>query len=107
MGACTLEFRVASVAEVDAQDRPVTDATVTTRLVRTGAVVVPTSFIDLLPGSYVILDDGAVSLIQGREAFRVTVTRPGGASVEAVFLFEAPGGCHIEKVAGPDTLLVR
>jgi len=32
--------------------------------------------------------------------------RGAGAPVEAQYTFRAPNGCHIEKVSGPDTLVV-
>jgi hypothetical protein len=105
--ACTEEFRTATVFVEDERDLPVTDATVQTFLVRTGELVPVTSIVDLMPGSYLILDDGATSLIpSGSEQFRVTVSRGGGALVEALYVFEAPQGCHIVKVSGPDTLVV-
>jgi hypothetical protein len=105
--ACTEEFRTATVFVEDPGGGPVTDATVQTFLVRTGELVPVTSILDLMPGSYPILDDGATSLIpSGTEQFRVAVTRGGGAPVEALYVFEAPQGCHIVKVSGPDTLVV-
>jgi hypothetical protein len=105
--ACTQEFRTAAVTVVDGRGTPATDATVRTVLVRTGEPVTVTSILDLVPGSYLILDDGAVALIEGDdEAFRVTAARPTGNAVEATYRFAAPGGCHIEKVSGPDTLQV-
>jgi hypothetical protein len=105
--ACTEEFRTATVFVEDASDQPVTDATVQTFLVRTGELVPVTSIVDLMPGSYLILDDGATSLIpSGSEQFRVTVTRGGGAALEALYLFGTEQGCHIVKVSGPDTLVV-
>lgn len=105
--ACTEEFRTAIVFVEDEGERPVTDAIVQTFLVRTGELVPVTSILDLMPGSYLILDDGATALIpSGTEEFRVTVTRGGGVPVEALYVFEAPQGCHIVKVSGPDTLLV-
>jgi len=105
--ACTEEFRTATVFVEDEREQPVTDAIVQTFLVRTGELVPVTSILDLMPGSYLILDDGATSLIpSGTEQFRVTVTRGGAAPVEALYVFEAPQGCHIVKVSGPDTLVV-
>ena len=105
---CTQEFRVATVTVVDAQSAPITNATVTTTLKRTGQVVPITSFMDFVPGTYPVLDDGAVPLLRSRkqEDFNLTVTRPGQAPVTAMYRFEAQGGCHIEKVSGADTLHV-
>ena len=86
--ACTQEFRTATVFVEDAGGEPVTDATVQTFLVRTGELVPVTSIVDLMPGSYLILDDGATSLIpSGTEQFRVTVTRGGGAPIEVLYVF--------------------
>ncbi|MFL5505419.1 MAG: hypothetical protein ACJ8AU_00935 [Gemmatimonadales bacterium] len=105
--ACTEEFRTATVFVMDTSNQPVTDAMVQTFHVRTGELVPITSIIDLIAGAYVILDDNATRLIpSGVEQFRVTASRGGGASVEALYEFSAPQGCHIEKVSGPDTLVV-
>ena len=105
--ACTEEFRTATVFVMDTSNQPVTDATVQTFHVRTGDLVPITSIIDLIAGSYVILDDNATRLIpSGVEQFRVTASRGSGAPVEALYGFSAPQGCHIEKVSGPDTLVV-
>jgi hypothetical protein len=105
--ACTEEFRTATVFVADANAEPVADATVRTYLVRTGELVPITSIIDLVAGHYVILDDNATRLIpSGVEQFRVTASRASGPAVEAFYEFRAPQGCHIEKVSGPDTLVV-
>jgi len=105
--ACTEEFRTATVFVMDTSNQPVTDATVQTFHVRTGELVPITSIIDLIAGAYVILDDNATRLIpSGAEQFRVTASRSSGAAVEALYEFSAPQGCHIEKVSGPDTLVV-
>ena len=105
--ACTEEFRTATVFVMDTSNQPVTDVTVQTFHVRTGELVPITSIIDLIAGAYVILDDNATRLIpSGVEQFRVTASRSSGAAVEALYEFSAPQGCHIEKVSGPDTLVV-
>ena len=105
---CTEEFRTAVVTLVDAAGAAVLGADVRTYLVRTGERVPVTSIIDLIPGSYLILDDNAVALIQGEdEAFRVTADGGAAGAAEATYRFAAPNGCHIEKVSGPDTLTVR
>lgn len=105
--ACTEEFRVATVYVEDASAAAVSDASVKTYLVRTGELVPVTSIMDLVPGHYVILDDNATRLIRSDpEPFRVTAERGGGTPVEALYTFRAPQGCHIEKVSGPDTLMV-
>lgn len=105
---CTEEFRVATVVLIDATSAPVTDAVVTTTLVRTGQIVLLTSIIDFISGTYPVLDDGAVPLFHNRmaEDFRLTVTRPGQTPVTAMYRFTVPGGCHIEKVSGADTLSI-
>jgi hypothetical protein len=105
--ACTDEFRFATVAVVDGADEPVTDATVQTYLVRTGELVPVTSFIPREPGTYLVLDDSAKPLIEGpEEEFRVEAERPTGSSAQATFVFSVPGGCHINRISGPDTLQV-
>jgi hypothetical protein len=105
---CTQEFRFATVTAIDANSALVTDGTVSTVHVRTGRAVPITSIVDLVPGTYLVLDDGAVPLFrgEGEEGFRLTLTRPGQTPVAATYRFDAPGGCHIQKVSGPDTLVV-
>ena len=105
--ACTEEFRTATVFVADANAQAVTDATVRTYHVRTGQLVEITSIMDPVAGHYIILDDNATSLIaSGVEQFRVAASRGAGAAVEAFYGFSAPNGCHIEKVSGPDTVVV-
>lgn len=105
---CTQEFRYATVTVLDGDSAPVTDVSVSTLLVRTGKAVPITSIVDLVPGTYLVLDDGAVPLFrgEGEEEVRLTLTRPGHTEVVATYRFDAPGGCHIHKISGPDTLLV-
>ena len=106
-GACTDEFRTATVYLKDANDAPANDVTVATYLVRTGELVPITSLADLAPGNRVVLDDGAVPLIEGAsEEFRLEVRREGAAPLDVLYRFSAPSGCHIEKVSGPDTVEV-
>ena len=104
--ACTTEFRAVFIAVVDSTNAPVPDAVVTSILSRSGdtlsvaAGVAPT-------GLYPILDDAARGkLTRSGEAVAVTAQR-GPTMASATYVFDVPGGCHINKVSGPDTLTIE
>lgn len=105
--ACTENFAIQTVAVRDGAGALVTDATVLTTLVRTGARITPQTLALMSPGNYVILDDGATAVLRraGDQA-RVTGTSARGA-FSANYEFDVPGGCHIRKLSGPDTVVVR
>ena len=106
-GVCTEVFAIATVTVVDSVSAPAATATVTTTLLRTGETLTPTSVMDFVTGVYPILDDGAVPKLRiAGDSIRVRAVQ-GAAAAEAVYRFEVPGGCHIERVSGPDTLVVR
>lgn len=102
--ACTASFAIMIVKVVDGGGRPVPDASVTATLLRTGQVLVPTTLALSVPGTYVLVDDGSTHLIRrSGDAVQAQVSR-GGVSITADYVFNAPGGCHINKVSGPDTV---
>ncbi len=104
---CTASFAVATVTAVDSNGALVPDATVTTTLLRTGETITPATVMDFVTGVYPILDDGAIpKLHPNGDSLRVHAAR-GPASAEATYYFDVPGGCHIERIAGPDTLQLR
>jgi hypothetical protein len=104
---CTAMFAVSTVTVVDAGSAPAAGATVTTTLVRTGETLTPTTLMDFVTGVYPILDDGAIPRLRpSGDSIRVRAHQ-GAASAEAIYRFEIPGGCHIEKISGPDTLVLQ
>jgi hypothetical protein len=105
---CTEQFVTVTAVVVDATGAPVVDAVVTSTLVRTGEILPPTTLALFTPGTYVIVDDGARSkLLPAGDSVRVDARRTGGPSTTADYLFDVPGGCHVNMLAGPDTLTVQ
>jgi hypothetical protein len=104
---CTESFASSGVFVVDSLGAPAATAIVTSVLVRTGDTLPITTLIDHVPGAYTIIDDGSVHLIRTTgDSIRVRAVQ-GAAAAEAIFVFDAPGGCHINRVSGPDTLTLR
>lgn len=104
---CTALFAVATVTVVDSTAAPAAAATVTSTLIRTGETLTPTTVMDFVTGVYPILDDGAVPKLQSAgDSIRVHAAQ-GSATAEAIYRFTVPGGCHIERVSGPDTLVLH
>lgn len=106
-GVCTMVFATATVTVVDSLSVAAPTATITTTLLRTGETLTPTTIMDFVTGVYAILDDGAVpKLHTSGDSIRVRAVQ-GKASVESVYQFDVPGGCHIQKISGPDTLVLH
>jgi Na+/H+-dicarboxylate symporter len=106
-GVCTAMFAIATATVVDAQSAPAPTAVITTTLLRTGETLTPTTVMDFVTGVYPILDDGAAPKLRiAGDSIRVRAVQ-GTASAEAIYRFEVPGGCHIQKVSGPDTLVLQ
>ena len=103
-GACTASFAMIVVTVVDATGQPIPDASVTATLVRTGQVLVPTTLMLPVPGTYVLVDDGSTHLLRrSGDAVLARVTK-GPASVSADYVMAVEGGCHVSKLSGPDSV---
>jgi hypothetical protein len=104
--ACTAEFVTYPVIVTDPADSPISDAHLTVTVRRTGQRLTPQTLIMYIAGTYPLIDDGA------RPAQRETgdelrvVASTADASIEADYVFDVPGGCHVHKVSGPDTLVL-
>lgn len=104
---CSDELRTVRIAAVDSTGAAVAGAFETSTLIRTGQVLPITAIMDPVPGHYVILDDGDIPhLHPGGDSIAVSLVL-GEASAGATYHFDVPNGCHINKVSGPDTLVVR
>lgn len=106
---CTDEFRSAILVVRDSTGQLLSGATITTQLLRTGEILpLPLTGPPSYPGIYVILTDGVKDRLQpGGDSIGVTVSPLLGSDTLVRFVFDVPGGCHIRKVAGPDTLDLR
>jgi hypothetical protein len=101
---CTTEFRTVPVTVVDRADTPIADASVVAVLVRTSDTLSPPVSGPSPTGVYIIVDDGSRhKILTAGELVRVQVER-GAQAFGADYVFDVPGGCHIHKVSGPDTL---
>lgn len=112
---CTAVFATHPVLVTDAAGAPVIDAAVDVFRVSTGQSIFCTSdaqrgcvhrrtwSMDGRDGRYVVMDDG-VAMSRGGEDFRVVATR-GASKAEALLRFRHDG-CHVEKLAGPNTLVL-
>jgi len=104
---CTEVFVMKTIYVRDVAGAPVSDATIRTTLLRTGEELVPHSLGLMVPGNYIIVDDGARTAIRRTgDDIRVTgASASGGFSAD--YVFNVPEGCHINKVSGPDTVTVN
>jgi hypothetical protein len=103
---CTASFAFVPLTVRDSSGNPVAGLSIADTVIRTQqGFLVPQSF-GFAAGTYVVLDDG----------FRDHL-RPTGESVQvsgfnsatrftATFTFDVPGGCHVRKLSGPDTVVV-
>lgn len=109
---CTMEFRTISVTVVDAAGAPVEEAQVEVVRAATGTSIVCTGEeengciqpanpdVGAAQGRYQVVNDGIP--VAEQEAFVVTATA-GNATVRDSLIIGFDG-CHVRKVAGPDTL---
>jgi hypothetical protein len=106
--ACTEEFRSYAVTVVDDAFQPVNNATLVRTNLRTGRVLEPGWLGLLVPGSYLVADDGLRDEFSGAGDTLRVVCSQGGVSVTADFVFAtpAPCRCHLELRSGPDTVII-
>jgi hypothetical protein len=105
---CTEEFRTFPVTVVDATGAPVSDVTITRTNMRTGAVFEPTWLGMPVPGTYVVADDGLLDEFSSDGDLVQVTGEKDGATFEAQFEFAVPDPCrcHVDKLAGPDTVTI-
>jgi len=107
--ACTEEFRVFTVAVLDDALQPVNNLTLARTNRRTGAVLEPGWLGLLVPGHYLVADDGLLGAFSSAgDTLRVVGTQAGVVVFTADFVFATPDPCrcHVELRAGPDTVIV-
>jgi len=106
--ACTEEWRAYSVTVLDGTGNPVPDLTVTRTNLRTGKALQPGWLGLLIPGVYLVADDGMRDAFSSEgDTLRLTGNR-FGVSIVADFVFAVPQACrcHVEMLAGADTVFV-
>jgi hypothetical protein len=106
--ACTEEFRTFTVTVLDDAMQPAQNVILTRTNLRTGRVLQPGWLGELVPGTYLVADDGQLEEYSSRgDVVRVTGTQDG-ASFSADFVFRVlePCRCHVELLTGPDTVII-
>ena len=103
---CTANFAFVPVTVRDSSGNPVAGLSIADTVIRTQhSFLVPQS-LELPAGTYVILDDGFRDQIRpSGESVRVSGFN-GGTRFSATFTFDVSDGCHVRKLAGPDTIVV-
>ena len=107
--ACTEEYWAYPVTVVDGSGSPVPDLTLTRTNLRTGRVLQPGWLGLLIPGVYLVADDGMLDAFSSEgDTLRVAGSKLGTTIVaDFVFAVPEPCRCHVDLLAGPDTILVR
>lgn len=105
---CTAIFAMISVSVVDQQGNPVTGMTITDSVLRTHATfTVPQIEGIYPPGTHQVFSDNFSDQVrESGDPVRVVGTN-GTISFSADFVFGVPGGCHVGKLAGPDSVVAR
>lgn len=111
---CTALFAYVTTTVVDSTGQPVNDLAIRDSVLRTGHAfdVANQSLALTTPGSYVILSDNDLDSVRATgDSVRVS-----GSSVNAgpapspgfsVTYVLGSDGCHVKKLAGPDTVVAR
>jgi len=103
--ACTASFAIYTIVVTDRSGAPVDGVDLAVTLVRTGEQLEPTAVGGPYPvGTYPLVDDAATTKLRPMGDEVRAVATKGTASVQADFVFAVPGGCHVHKVSGPDTV---
>ena len=102
--ACTTELRAIPLDITTSAGAPADSVDLAVALVRTGEIlehVPPTHHPE---GAYVLIDDDARTKLRPTgDQVRAVATKEA-ARTQADFLIDVPGGCHVQKVSGPDTI---
>lgn len=103
---CTTIFAYVTVVAVDAGGQPVSGLAVTDTVVRTGHGFAISQDAAFPAGTVDIFSDNLLGEVrQSGDAVRVIGTA-AGTGFNAIYTFGSDG-CHVRKIAGPDTVIVR
>jgi hypothetical protein len=109
---CTMEFRTLTVQVHDEAGQPVPDAALRVHRSDTDEAWPPVTAggpVDAGRGTYAVIDDSHLPLIQPSERvpLTLTATRSGPSAAAGTVLWVVTSdGCHVSRVSGPDTLTV-
>lgn len=105
-GICTASFAFVPLTVRDASGNPVAGLSIADTVIRTQHGFLVSQSLGLPAGTYVILDDGLRNQIRASGEVVQVSGFNGGTRFSATFTFDAPGGCHVRKISGPDTVIV-
>ena len=101
---CTALFAYVTLKVNDSNGLPVSGLSISDTVRRTGQGFSVPQSLGLAPGTYVVFDDNSTSRVRsGGDSVRVAGTK-GTTGFVADFFFDVPGGCHVRKVVGPDSV---
>ena len=105
---CTSELRAITIVVRTADGSPVPGLTILDTVLRTGeGFEVPQGGGGAPQQLHRIFDDSFLPRIRPTgDSVRVTGVEGATPRFAADFAFDAPGGCHVRKVAGPDTVTI-
>ena len=104
---CTELFAMLRVTVLTQGGAPVSGLTISATTLRSGqSFTVPQQSVGGEPGAYVVFDDNLRDRIPASgDSVRVTGSDIAPRFTE-YFVIDVPGGCHVRKVSGPDTIMV-
>jgi hypothetical protein len=103
-GACTEEFAILAVRVLQPDGAPLDSAVVSSILVRTGERLPVITLGMLEPGAYPVVDDGSLQKLRASGDVVRFAAQAGPLAATADFTIASRDGCHVSKVAGPDTV---
>jgi len=102
--ACTEEFRSFTVKLVDTDGSPLRGVNFDVTILRTGEKV---NVVEWVPGVYTVFDDNFTSQILPDEVIRVKAIKDASiATRDFIFTVDEPCRCHVQKVSGPDVIVL-
>jgi len=104
--ACTADVESVTVTVTDAAGTPVTGLLPTSRYQNGATFAVDQELASVVPGLYVVIDDGQRDVVNDS----IVVFEVSSATGSTTGTFEVTASdcrCHIEKVSGPDTLVLQ
>jgi hypothetical protein len=102
--ACTEEFRSFTVKLVDSEGSALRGVSFDVTILRTGEKV---NVVEWVPGVYTVFDDNFTGQILPNEVIRVTAIKDATiATRDFIFTVDEPCRCHVQKVSGPDVIVL-
>lgn len=107
---CTEVFVTSTVLIIDNNGVPIDSLSVTVKDKDGNKLNIEQDFFQFVPGRYIVLNDGFLNLLCGKllpQKFFFSAT-DGSKTVFAEYFYNTDDCCcHISKVEGPDTLVLK